>query len=349
MDALEIMEAQEEMYLQAVALKKEEAQLLEEEKRLEEEKVKHVRELRRVASEEASRFKSRPKLNDRYVLLNLLGKGGFSEVWRAYDLHETMEVAVKIHQLDPRWSDDKKDNYTRHVSREYEIHRDVRHPRVVSLFDVLEIDANSFATVLEYCRGTDLDSLLKERRRLPEREARAVTLQILAGMRYLSRPAEDGMRQGIIHYDLKPGNILFDEDGGVKITDFGLSKIVEANDPGDSMELTSQGAGTYWYLPPECFMMHGGVRISNKVDVWSIGIIFYQMLFGKRPFGDGQTQDSIINNHTMLNAHQVQFPSDVQVTKGAKDFIGRCLTYDQALRPDIDQLCQNPYLQISLE
>lgn len=201
------------------------------------------------------------QLHGRYVLRSLLGKGGFSEVWRAYDILDLREVAVKIHQLDPRWSDSKKENYTKHVSREYEIHRDVRHPRIVSLLDVFEIDNNSFATVLELCKGTDLDSMLKEKRTLPERDARAILLQILCGMKYLSLPSPDGSRQGIIHYDLKPGNILFDENGDAKITDFGLSKIVDAPDPADSMELTSQGAGTYWYLPPECFVTHQSVRI----------------------------------------------------------------------------------------
>lgn len=193
------------------------------------------------------------------MLLSLLGKGGFSEVWRAFDLRGLREVAVKIHQLDSRWSDSKKDNYTKHVSREYEIHRGVRHPRIVSLYDIFEIDNNSFATVLEYCKGTDLDSMLKERRRLSERSARALLLQILSGMNYLSRPS--GSRQGIIHYDLKPANILFDEHGDVKITDFGLSKIVDTQDSAESMELTSQGAGTYWYLPPECFIVDETVRI----------------------------------------------------------------------------------------
>ena len=143
------------------------------------------------------------QLHDRYVLMNLLGKGGFSEVWRAFDLQDMRNVAVKIHQLESSWSDAKKENYTKHVSREYEIHRDVRHPRIVSLFDVFEIDTDSFATVLECCKGTDLDTLLKDKGRLPERDARAILMQILSGMRYLSTPSADGQRQGIIHYDLK--------------------------------------------------------------------------------------------------------------------------------------------------
>jgi tousled-like kinase len=214
----------------------------------------------------------------------------------------------------------------------------------VSLYDVFEIDANSFATVLECCDGTDLDSLLKVKRYLPERDARAILLQILSGMQYLSQPAPDGSRQGIIHYDLKPGNILFDENGDAKITDFGLSKIVDAPDPAESMELTSQGAGTYWYLPPECFVTSQSVRISNKVDVWSIGVIFYQMLFGKRPFGDGQSQDRLITDHTMLNARDVKFPEKPNVSEAAKQLIRECLSYDQAFRPTIGQLCQSPYV-----
>ena len=95
----------------------------------------------------------------------------------------------------------------------------------------------------------------------------------------------------IIHYDLKPGNILFDAYGRVKITDFGLSK--EMDPSGDSkMALTSQGAGTYWYLPPECFQTGNGQPplISQKVDVWSVGVILYQMVYGKKPFGEDMTQ-----------------------------------------------------------
>jgi len=117
----------------------------------------------------------------------------------------------------------------------------------------------------------------------------------------------------VIHYDLKPGNILFDALGRIKITDFGLSKVMEENAGSEGMELTSQGAGTYWYLPPECFETGSTPKISSKarglerctalcvsltplhppaiqVDVWSAGIIFFQMLYGRRPFGHDQTQ-----------------------------------------------------------
>ncbi len=344
LSTLEIHEAQESIQMHMEALLREEKELLAEEQTLNDEKGAHIRALKRVASEDSSRFKSRPKLHDRYVLDRLLGKGGFSEVWKGYDLKELREVAVKIHQLDPRWPDSKKENYTKHVSREYEIHRNVRHSRIVSLYDVFEIDNDSFATVLECCKGTDLDTLLKRKKRLPERQARAILLQILTGMQYLSQPSANGSRQGIIHYDLKPGNILFDEYGDAKITDFGLSKIVDAPDPAESMELTSQGAGTYWYLPPECFVTGEQVRISNKVDVWSIGVIFYQMLYGQRPFGEGKTQDKLLADHTMLNAQEVHLPEKPAISQAGKEFIQQCLTYDQAFRPTIAQLCEIPYV-----
>ena len=344
LSTLEIREAVESVRYHLFNVRQQERELALAEQALNDEKGAHVRALKRVASEDASRFRARPKLNDRYVLRSLLGKGGFSEVWLAFDLIELREVAVKIHQLDSRWPDAKKDNYTKHVSREYEIHRSVRHPRIVSLFDVFEIDNNSFATVLELCEGTDLDTILKVKRRLPERDARAILLQILSGMNYLSHPSEASGRQGIIHYDLKPGNVLFDQYGDAKITDFGLSKIVDAHDPAESMELTSQGAGTYWYLPPECFVLEDNVRISNKVDVWSIGVIFYQMLYGKRPFGDGQSQDRMLANGTMLHAHTVTFPDRPEVSPQCRQFIEACLTYDQRFRPSIAQICENSYV-----
>ena len=86
---------------------------------------------------------------------------------------------------------------------------------------------------------------------------------------------------------------------------------------------------------------------SNKVDVWSIGVIYYQMLFGRRPFGDGQSQDHILRNQTMLHATEVHFPSKPSITDDGKSFIRDCLTYDQMDRPSIGQLCVHSYLKLA--
>ena len=82
--------------------------------------------------------------------------------FQAFDTKEQRYVACKIHQLNKDWKDDKKANYIKHALREYNIHKNLQHPRIVQLFDVFEIDANSFCTVLEYCDGHDLDFYLKQ-------------------------------------------------------------------------------------------------------------------------------------------------------------------------------------------
>ena len=109
--------------------------------------------------------------------------------------------------------------------------------------------------------------------------------------RYLNSPDRG---TPIIHYDLKPANILL-VDGQVKLTDFGLSKQMDVDNGASQMELTSQGAGTYWYLPPETFMVTGNAppQISSKVDVWSVGIIFFQILYGRRYGNAGIILDTL--------------------------------------------------------
>jgi len=444
-----------------VVLYREEASVAEERRLLEADTASHQKELKRLKNEDDSDYIRDLKcLHNRYQLQSLLGKGGFSEVWRAVDLVSLHEVAVKVHKLNPGWAEDKKNNYIKHVTREYQIHKEMSHPRIVLLYDVFEIDDNSFATVLEYCTGIDLDEKLKRCRTIPEKDARPILMQIVSGLRYLNTPqtvevavavSNDGngaaglggsvtgngngnggnggnggdgtpsssqssatalvgadnnnratgspnasatttvvRRKAIIHYDLKPANILFDEFGDAKITDFGLSKVVDdtnsAEGDGASVELTSIGAGTYWYLPPECFITpasatangnvnssnqnqhvqglikgkgkssmtpadNSGVyvtpaapRISSKVDVWSVGVIFYQMLFGKRPFGEGKSQEVILKEGTMLSANQVDFPSNPKVTDEAKEFIRACLAHNQHHRPDVHALSIHPYL-----
>ena len=91
--------------------------------------------------------------------------------------------------------------------------------------------------------------------------------------------------------------------------DFGLCKVIEESDE-TRIELTSQGVGTYYYLPPETFEDFNP-HISSKVDVWSVGVIFFEMLFGRRPFGHGLSQTQIVQQGVILKAKKIDFPQDL--------------------------------------
>jgi tousled-like kinase len=101
-----------------------------------------------------------------------------------------------------------KEQYTKRATREYNIHKSLVHPRIVALLDVFPIDENAFCTVLEHCDGQDLDMYLKFKGTLSEREARAIITQVFAAIKYINT-REQNSKHTIIHYDLKPGNILF--------------------------------------------------------------------------------------------------------------------------------------------
>uniref|UniRef100_A0A667Z5R1 non-specific serine/threonine protein kinase n=1 Tax=Myripristis murdjan TaxID=586833 RepID=A0A667Z5R1_9TELE len=336
---------QEEIFkLRLGHLKKEEAEIQAELERLERVRNLHIRELKRINNEDSSSFKDHPTLNERYLLLHLLGRGGFSEVYKAFDLFEQRYAAVKIHQLNKNWREEKKENYHKHACREYRIHKQLDHPRIVKLYDYFSLDTDTFCTVLEFCEGNDLDFYLKQNKLMSEKEARSIVMQIVNALRYLNE-----IKPPIIHYDLKPGNILLVDGtacGEIKITDFGLSKIMDDDNYGvDGMDLTSQGAGTYWYLPPECFVVgKEPPKISNKVDVWSVGVIFFQCLYGRKPFGHNQSQQDILQENTILKATEVQFPAKPQASTEAKAFIRRCLAYRKEDRFDVHQLGSDAYL-----
>ncbi|XP_051879138.1 serine/threonine-protein kinase tousled-like 1 isoform X5 [Pristis pectinata] len=337
---------QEEIFkLRLGHLKKEEAEIQAELERLERVRNLHIRELKRINNEDSSQFKDHPTLNDRYLLLHLLGRGGFSEVYKAFDLIEQRYAAVKIHQLNKNWREEKKENYHKHACREYRIHKELDHPRIVKLYDYFSLDTDTFCTVLEYCEGNDLDFYLKQHKLMSEKEARSIVMQIANALRYLNE-----IKPPIIHYDLKPGNILLVDGtacGEIKITDFGLSKIMDDDNYNavDGMDLTSQGAGTYWYLPPECFVVgKEPPKISNKVDVWSVGVIFFQCLYGRKPFGHNQSQQDILQENTILKATEVQFPVKPVVSNEAKAFIRRCLAYRKEDRFDVHLLANDTYL-----
>lgn len=164
---------QKEIYQFKIKLfENEERRIREQLYMLEKEKCHYLLEFKRIRDEEQSKYcgihrsKTFTVLNDRYLILSILGKGGFSEVYKAFDLEKYREVACKIHHFDDSWSDQVKDDYIKHALRENEIHKELNHRRVVKHFDTVEIDHNSFCTILELCSGPDLYNYLKENKQI---------------------------------------------------------------------------------------------------------------------------------------------------------------------------------------
>jgi tousled-like kinase len=295
-------------------------------------------------------------------------------VWRAFDLHEGRYVACKIHRIRRDWPAQTRDNYMRHAKRELDIQKKLNHPHLTQLHDVFEMDSMDlsavaaphpnggaaslllpghqqrdimFVSVMEYSAGDDLDTHLKRLRTMKEADARVVLMQIVSALRAMAE-----QQNPIIHYDLKPANIIFHSSLpsclDVKVLDFGLSKVVVSSGTAGQIELTSQGVGTYWYLPPECFVTNGPPPlISHKVDIWAAGVIFYQMLYGKKPFADGESQRAIWQQK-LINKQAVSaldFPEKPAVSVAAKELMRRCLSFDQDQRPDIFALSNDPYFR----
>jgi tousled-like kinase len=342
-----LVDTKESIALAEALFKRTEENLRERQKKLHADRIAYMKQLKTYRAQEDSTFNSYRRFGpmERYQLLNMLGKGGFSEVYKAYDLIAHCYVAVKIHEIRKDMDEAQRQNYVKHTTQEYRIHKTLKHRRIVRLLDHFAIDALSFGVAMEYCEGVDLDTYLKAHGPMSEKEARGVIIQILSALRYMNTPPHK-----VIHYDLKPGNVLYHK-GNVKIVDFGLSKIVDHTLTGghDTIELTSQGAGTFYYLPPECFnacsvVNAGQLKVSNKVDVWSVGVVFFELLFGRKPFGDGQPQEHILRQaSTIFNpVAEVVFPG--KISKQAEEFIRRLLTYDVRRRPDVIEASDDPYV-----
>lgn len=311
-------------------------------------KTAFMKEIRRVHDEDASPFANEATIgeNKRYVLISLLGKGGFSEVWKAYDVSAARFVACKIHRISKDWPVQTRSHYLKHAERELDIMKQLKHPRLTELYEVFEYDTETFVSVQELSEGTDLDTFLKRNSCMEEGDARIIMIQLISALRCLAE-----QEKPIIHFDLKPANILFHSKLqsclDIKVTDFGLSKVIherQGEDP--AIELTSQGTGTYWYLPPECFETNSTPMVSGKVDIWAAGVIFFQLLYGKRPFAEGESQRRIWQDKLIVSSgHNLEFPANPKVSQGAKDVISKCLAYSPISRIDIFGLCADQYFR----
>ena len=214
-------------------------------------------------------------IDDRYKIIESIGEGGMANVYLAWDTILEREVAVKILRGD--LADDEK--FVRRFQREANAASSLKHPNVVEVYDVGE-DNGKYFIVMEYVNGRTLKSLIKRRGALNLTEAIDIMLQITSGIAC----AHDSY---IIHRDIKPQNIMILEDGRVKITDFGIAMALNSNE----LTQTNSVMGSVHYLPPE---QASGSGSTIKSDIYSIGILMFELITGKVPFkGDNAVEIAI--------------------------------------------------------
>lgn len=222
-------------------------------------------------------FTKGSKINDRYEIIRLIGEGGMANVYLAYDTILERNVAVKVLRGD--LANDEK--FVRRFQREALAASSLSHPNIVEMYDVGE-DNGNFYIVMEYIDGKTLKQLIKKRGHLTKSEAVDIMCQLTDGLAH----AHDSY---IIHRDIKPQNIMVLEDGLVKITDFGVAMAINASD----LTQTNSVMGSVHYLPPE---QASGKGSTIKSDIYSLGIVLYEMLAGTMPFR-GETAVEIALKH----------------------------------------------------
>ena len=192
-------------------------------------------------------------------MVTCIGRGGMGEVWRADDLILNTPIALKF-------VNSANDAERERILQEVRLARQITHPAVCRVFDVGEADGKIFYS-MELIDGEDLATLLKHAGRLPAERVLEIGQQLSAGL-------AAAHAQGVLHLDLKPANVLVDDSGGIRITDFGIATA--RNDPSQPHIV-----GTPAYMAPE--QLAGG-SVSEKTDIYSLGLIIYELVVGQRPF-----------------------------------------------------------------
>ncbi|REB09711.1 Stk1 family PASTA domain-containing Ser/Thr kinase [Sporosarcina sp. BI001-red] len=205
------------------------------------------------------------RIGDRYDIIGTIGEGGMSKVYVAHDVILDRDVAIKVLNYDFANEEELK----RRFQREALSATSLTHANIVNIFDVGEEDELHYL-VMEYVKGLTLKRFILENGPLEPEKAIPIMLQLVAGI-------SNAHHNGIIHRDVKPQNILMDEDRNVKITDFGIAMALTAT----SHTKTNSVLGTVHYLSPE--QARGGMA-TKKSDIYSLGIVFYELLTGKLPF-----------------------------------------------------------------
>jgi tRNA A-37 threonylcarbamoyl transferase component Bud32 len=268
--------------------------------------------LRGSSSTSASdgRFLPGTLLAERYRIIAKLGQGGMGEVYRADDIVLGQAVALKF--LPPEVTDNPV--ALERFRNEVRIARQVSHPNVCRVYDLGEINGQMFIS-MEYVDGEDLGVLLRRIGRLPEAKAVEVSRKLCAGL-------AAAHEKGVLHRDLKPGNIMLDSRGQVLIADFGLAALA------GQVEGAEVRNGTPAYMAPEQL---DGKEVTVRSEIYSLGLVLYEIFTGKRPFESATLADLVRTR----NESEPATPSTLihDLDPAIESVILRCLERDSARRP----------------
>lgn len=251
-------------------------------------------------------------LADRYELVSHIARGGMADVFEARDTLLGRRVAVKV--LHSQFSSDEA--FVKRFRREAQAAANLSHPNIVSIYDWGE-DGATYFIVMELIEGRTLRDVLKSERQLLPRRACEIGAEVAAALAVAHRA-------GLIHRDIKPGNILLAPDGTVRVTDFGIARAWD-----DSQELTRTGAviGTATYFSPE---QAQGLTADERSDIYSLGVVMYEMVTGAPPF-TGDSPVAVAYQHVSTPVTQ---PSTLNpdIPPALESIIGRALDKDPAGR-----------------
>jgi beta-lactam-binding protein with PASTA domain/predicted Ser/Thr protein kinase len=216
-------------------------------------------------------------LAKRYEIVRRVGVGGMADVYLAEDTQLGREVAIKI--LHPQYAGD--DSFVERFRREAMSAAKLQHPNIVQIYDSGK-DGDFNFIVMEYVEGKSLKDHLADEGPLEIGDATRIARDVLAALAYAHRT-------GLVHRDIKPGNILLSEEGKVQVTDFGIARA----EAGSTMTQTGTILGTAYYLSPE---QAQGLPLDGRSDIYSLGVVLYETLTGRRPF-EGDSPVSIAYKH----------------------------------------------------
>ncbi|EEY55978.1 protein kinase [Phytophthora infestans T30-4] len=281
------------------------------------EETKHKQELMLSRLEKVSPFSQFPILGNRFLLLRLRGKGGNGEVWDVVDYANNKQLCAL-----------KLSTSIRHAQREHHTHSKLNHPNIVQVGEapfLIRYQQQQYTAFTVASVQSDLQQLIEMYEHFDEDSAYKVLSQLLSALKYLHEDMD------IAHYDLKPSNILIDQGGCVKLTDFDLTRDAKA-------ATSNSTVGTLRYLPPECFRLNRSdcEATAEKADMWMVGIVYCMMVTGKHPICPDKS------THAEVRAMMAQYTGDLRYARPISDLsrwiLQGCLHPDPRCRPTATQL-----------